>query len=107
VRKHRQAIVAVCRRFVLWLVVSAGVTVLAGVAFAEWKGRSIEGNVKASFFVVGGLIFVGAAVSGGGARGRRATVFSGREDGAPQEMPFIGVLIGLALVGIGVLMVVL
>jgi hypothetical protein len=79
---------------------------LAGIAFAEWKGRSIEGNVKASFFVVGGLIFVGAAVSGGSGRGQRASVYAGG-DGAPQEMPFVGVLIGLALVGIGILIYVL
>jgi hypothetical protein len=91
--------------FAKWLGIVAGADIAVGLVWAELRGKSVSTSITEAFFISGGVIFVGAALTGGGARGRThhlETVGRGA-----QEMPFVAVLIGLVLLGIGVLTIVL
>jgi hypothetical protein len=93
------------KRFAKWLVILTGADLVLAVAWAELKGSTVATTITEAFFISGGIIFVGAAFTGGGGRGRRSDVLSGREN--VREMPFTAVLIGVALIGIGLLTIVL
>jgi hypothetical protein len=86
------------------VILSAADLVLA-VAWAELDGKAVGTSITEAFFISGGIIFVGAAFAGGGGRGRRSDLLSGRQ--GPTEMPFAGVLLGVALIGIGLLTIAL
>jgi hypothetical protein len=89
------------KRFGILLGIAVAVAVLGGAGYALVRGKSVEGSVTGSLFVVGAAVFVGGAVTGGGARGAR------QRGGEPAETSFTGVLIGLVLIALGVLTVVL
>jgi hypothetical protein len=91
------------KRFAKWLAILTIVDLVLAVGWAEVKGRAVAASITEAFFISGGIIFVGAAFAGGGGGGRRSDVRMGREN--VTEMPFTAVLIGLALIGIGVLTV--
>ena len=93
------------KQFAEWLVILAVADLVLAVAWAELKGKMIAASITESFFISGGIIFVGAAFTGGGGRGRRFELLAGREN--VTEMPFTAVLIGLASIGIGLLTIAL
>jgi hypothetical protein len=88
-------------RFAKWLAILSVADLVLAVAWAELKGRTVATSISDAFFISGGVIFVGAALSGGGGRSRRSELSAGREN--VREMPFTAVLIGLALIGIGLI----
>jgi hypothetical protein len=81
--------------------IAVAVAVLGGAGYALVRGKPVAASVTGSLFVCGAVVFVGGALTGGGARGAR------QRRGEPAETSFTGVLIGLALIGLGVLTVVL
>jgi hypothetical protein len=105
VKKLPVSLATAAQRFAKWVVILTAADVVVGVGWAEYEGKAISSGVTGALFISGGIVFVGAAFAGGGGRGRRSDVRAGREP--VSEMPFTAVLIGLALVGIGVLTVVL
>ena len=104
-KKLPESLVSAARRFAKWVAILAAADVVLGFGWAELKGKAISMGITDALFLSGGLIFVGAAFAGGGGRSRRSDVRAGRE--RVTEMPFTAVLIGLALIGLGVLTVVL
>jgi hypothetical protein len=88
--------------FAKWFAVLAVADVAVGAAWAELRGRNVATSVTGVFFLTGGVIFVGAAASGGGTRaGAR-----GRVGSKPAAFPFVAVFLGLALIGVAVLILV-
>ena len=78
---------------------------MLAVGWAELKGKTVATSITEAFFISGGVIFVGAALTGGGGRGRRSDLIAGRAN--VREMPFTAVVVGLALIGLGLLTIVL
>jgi hypothetical protein len=72
--------------------------------YAAIDGKAVGGGITDALFIVGGVLFVGAAVTGGGTRGRLADA---RQGIATPDLPFTGALVGLGLIGLGVLAAVL
>jgi hypothetical protein len=100
-----ESLAAAAKQFAKWLVIVSTADLVLAVAWAELKGKAVAASITGAFFISGGIIFVGAAFAGGGGRGRRSDLLSGRD--RPTEMPFAGVLLGVALIGIGLLTIVL
>jgi len=96
---------AAAKQFAKWLVILSLADLLLAVTWTELKGYAVATGITEAFFISGGTIFVGAAFTGGGGRSRRSDLRSGRE--SVTEMSFAAVLIGLALIGIGLLTIVL
>jgi hypothetical protein len=82
------------------LLVAAGVPILAGLAWKAFEGGSLRVDIASALFVSGAIILVGAAATGGGARGQRMEAASGR--GAPNDMPFGAVLVAVLVICLGV-----
>jgi len=91
-------------RFLRLVALCTAAAVVVGLGYAELAGKKVGETITGSLFVVGGVIFVGAAVTGGGGRGKRLDALA---DGLPPKMPFAWVLVGLSVMGIGVLTIVL
>jgi hypothetical protein len=100
-----KSLLAATARFAKWLVILSAADLVLAVGWAELKGRAVVTSITEAFFISGGIIFVGAAFTGGGGRGRQSDLRSGREP--ETEMPFAAALLGVALIGIGVLTIVL
>jgi hypothetical protein len=86
-------------------VIHSTADLVAAVAWAGLKHRTFATSITEAFFISGGIIFLGAAFAGGGGRGRRSDLISRRE--GATEMSFTAVLLGLALIGIGLLTIML
>ena len=95
---------AIAIRFLRLVTLCTVAAVLVGLGYAELAGKQVGETITGFLFLLGGVIFVGAAVTGGGGRGKRLDVLAGAP---PSEMPFAWVLVGLSVMGIGVLTIVL
>ena len=91
------------------IVMCAAGLLLAGAAYATATGSGLKFSLASALFLGGAAIFVSSALSGGGARGRRADLYAyGRLTRMTHtDMSFGWVLVGLALIGLGALTVAL
>ncbi len=100
-----KSLAADAKRFGKWLAILSVADVVLAVGWAELKGKTVVTSITEAFFISGGVIFVGAALTGGGGRSRRSALLAGGE--SVREMPFMAVLLGLVLIGIGLITIVL
>jgi hypothetical protein len=86
------------------IVVIGAVLIAIAAAYAHFGGHDMQSSAASSLFIGGAVLVVWNGLAGGGTRGARYD----RRVGLPRpSMPFAWVVIGLAEIGIGVLVVVL
>jgi hypothetical protein len=90
------------KRPAIFLGAVAVICVAGGLLYSAVTGKGVQKSVAYALFVGGGALVVIAGISGGGAQGARAAVYSsGRYQ--PADMPFGWVVIGALVIGLGVL----
>jgi hypothetical protein len=113
---HRLA--AVLRRLALavlhfarLVIVCSAVLGLAGAGYSVATGSDFHNAVVSALFIGGGVLFVVNAFAGGGTRGRMQDQLRWRSGHGASPLglssPFEWILVALALIGIGVLFVIL
>jgi hypothetical protein len=84
------------------LLAAIGIPLAVAVLWVAWRGGSLRTALASAFFISGAVLVVGAAATGGGARGQVSTIRTGTGPGT-TEMQFGAVLIGALVIGLGVL----
>jgi len=104
-------LVAVVRRFLLILLLSAAALALVGSIIAVLTDRGVQNTIALAFLIGGAVPVVGWVI--GGAQGPRADPVGGHLTGwvlravVPESSAsFSWISVGLALVGLGVLLLV-
>jgi hypothetical protein len=91
-------------RLVLLSLGLAAILTGAGAAWAAFGGHGLRSSVASALFIGGAATVVWNGLSGGAAGGRRADIYSsGGRRATATAMPFGLVLVGVAVVGLGVL----
>ena len=91
-------------RFTAFVGGIGAVLVAAGAAWSHFGGHGLRFSIASSLFIGGGVLVVWNGLAGGGTRGAR---FDTRNRLPRPSMPFAWVFVGIAVIGIGVLVVVL
>jgi hypothetical protein len=92
-------------RLLLVIGVAAVATVVAGAVFAWAAGRELHPVVTSALFIAGFVLIAWNAFAGGGVSARRMDVLRG--DVRQTQMSFSWILVGVALVGLGVVSAIL
>ena len=87
-------------RLLAVIAVAAVVAVVAGALVGWATGRQLHTTVTSALFIVGFVVIAWTALAGGGVAARRMDVLRG--DVKPTEMSFSWILVGAALLGLGV-----